>query len=59
MRKTLEQQIRELDFWKGGITLEPIEGGITNQNFVVTNQGQKFFVRMGNDIPLHGVMRFN
>ena len=59
MRKTLEQQIRELDFWKGGITLEPIEGGITNQNFVATNQGQKFFVRMGNDIPLHGVMRFN
>ena len=59
MHKTLEHQIRELDFWKGGITLEPIEGGITNQNFVVTNHGQKFFVRMGNDIPLHGVMRFN
>ena len=59
MRKTLEHRIRELDFWKGGITLGPIEGGITNQNFVVTNQGQKFFVRMGDDIPLHGVMRFN
>lgn len=59
MRKTLEQQIRELDFWKGGITLEPIEGGITNQNFVVIDQGKKFFVRMGDDIPLHGVMRFN
>mgnify|MGYP003993545937 FL=1 len=59
MRKTLEHQIRELDFWKGGITLEPIEGGITNQNFVVIDQGKKFFVRMGDDIPLHGVMRFN
>ena len=59
MSKTIEHQIRELDFWKGGITLEPIEGGITNQNFVVIDQGKKFFVRMGDDIPLHGVMRFN
>ena len=59
MSKTAEDQIRKLDFWRGDITLEPISGGITNQNFVVTDQGQKFFVRLGDDIPLHGVMRFN
>ena len=59
MSKTAEDQIRELDFWRGNVTLEPISGGITNQNFVVTDQGQKFFVRLGDDIPLHGVMRFN
>lgn len=59
MSKTAEDQIRELDFWRGNVTFEPISGGITNQNFVVTDQGQKFFVRLGDDIPLHGVMRFN
>ena len=59
MSKTAEDQIRELDFWQGQITLEPISGGITNQNFVVTDQRRKFFVRLGDDIPLHGVMRFN
>ncbi len=59
MSKTLEDQIQELGFWQGQITLEPISGGITNQNFVVIDQGRKFFVRLGDDIPLHGVMRFN
>ena len=48
-----------MDFWEGVVSLEPIDGGITNRNFVATDQGRKYFVRMGNDIPLHGVMRFN
>ncbi|MDP6399607.1 MAG: phosphotransferase [Arenicellales bacterium] len=59
MSNTSEHQIRQLDLWKGPLTIEPIGGGITNRNFVVSDQGRKFFVRMGNDIPLHGVMRFN
>ena len=59
MNDHAEQQISQLDFWKGAVSLEPIGGGITNQNFVVIDQGRKFFVRLGDDIPLHGVMRFN
>ena len=59
MNDHAEQQIAQLDFWKGAVSLEPIGGGITNRNFVATDQGQKYFVRMGDDIPLHGVMRFN
>ena len=59
MNDHAEQEIAQLDFWKGGVSLEPIGGGITNRNFVATDQGHKYFVRMGNDIPLHGVMRFN
>ena len=59
MNERAEQQIEQLDFWKGVVSLEPIDGGITNRNFVATDQGRKYFVRMGNDIPLHGVMRFN
>ena len=59
MNDHAEQQIAQLEFWKGAVSLEPIGGGITNRNFVATDQGQKYFVRMGDDIPLHGVMRFN
>ena len=36
-----------------------MSGGITNQNFVVEDAGQRYFVRIGDDIPIHGVMRFN
>jgi len=59
MSASPEHQIGQLDCWKGPVTLEPIGGGITNRNFVVTDDERKFFVRMGKDIPLHGVMRFN
>tara|TARA_Y100001934_G_scaffold283180_1_gene401014 strand:+ start:948 stop:1826 length:879 start_codon:yes stop_codon:yes gene_type:complete len=59
MNDHAEQEILQLDFWKGAVSLESIGGGITNRNFVATDQGRKYFVRMGNDIPLHGVMRFN
>lgn len=37
----------------------PLTGGITNQNFVVEDAGERYFVRIGDDIPIHGVMRFN
>ena len=45
--------------WSGPVTLAPIEGGITNRNFVVTDAGVPYFVRVGEDIPVHGVLRFN
>jgi len=45
--------------WQGKVTPQPLEGGITNANFVVEDAGQRFVVRIGDDIPLHGVMRFN
>jgi thiamine kinase-like enzyme len=36
-----------------------LSGGITNINFVVDDGGQRYFVRIGEDIPIHGVLRFN
>ena len=48
-----------LSFWKGPVTPEPLTGGITNHNFVVKDGGTKYFVRTGEDIPIHGVLRFN
>ncbi len=51
--------VRRLDFWTEAVDPEPLSGGITNANFVVTCGGRKYFVRAGDDIPVHGVMRFN
>ena len=48
-----------LPCWKGRVEPVPLEGGITNTNFVVDDGRGRFFVRIGNDIPMHGVMRFN
>ena len=45
--------------WSGPVTPEPLSGGITNLNFVVEDGGQRYFVRIGEDIPIHGVLRFN
>lgn len=48
-----------LSCWRGDVEPLPISGGITNQNFVVEDAGKRYFVRIGDDIPIHGVMRFN
>lgn len=37
----------------------PVGGGITNVNVKVTDQGRDWLVRLGDDIPVHGVMRWN
>jgi thiamine kinase-like enzyme len=51
--------VRGLPFWQGKVDPQPLTGGITNVNFVVEDAGEKFVVRVGGDIPLHQVMRFN
>ncbi len=48
-----------LPCWHGVVEPRPLAGGITNTNFVVTDRGERFVVRIGEDIPVHGVMRFN
>lgn len=45
--------------WSGPVEPEPIPGGITNANFLVRDRGERFVVRIGDDIPVHGIMRFN
>ncbi len=59
MTTTALDRAAGLSCWRGPVTPEPLAGGITNTNFVVADGGGKFFVRIGQDIPLHGVMRFN
>jgi thiamine kinase-like enzyme len=39
--------------------IEPLSGGITNVNLTVTDGARRFVVRLGEDIPEHGVLRWN
>ncbi len=50
---------KNLTCWSGPVDPKPIKGGITNANFLVADKGRQYFVRIGVDIPVHGVMRFN
>jgi thiamine kinase-like enzyme len=53
------RRIARMRFWPGPILVRPLTGGITNVNILVECGGEKYFVRLGEDIPLHHVMRFN
>lgn len=46
-----------LPCWKGSVVPVPLEGGLTNRNFVVVEGGERFVVRIGDDIPAHHVDR--
>ena len=48
-----------LPCWKGDVAPQPLGGGITNVNFTVDDAGERYVVRIGEDIPAHGVYRVN
>ena len=59
MNTSVRDRVAQLDFWSSTVNPQPLGGGITNINFVVDDRGERFVVRVGEDIPVHGVMRFN
>ena len=54
-----ENKIKSLPIWKGKIDIKPLDGGITNLNFLVNDSGSELVVRLGSDIPEHLVYRSN
>ncbi|MGD0640128.1 MAG: phosphotransferase [Roseiarcus sp.] len=53
-------EIFRLPCWSGGVDIEPLHGGITNRNYLVTDRVKgRFVARVGRDVPVHGIMRFN
>jgi thiamine kinase-like enzyme len=52
-------RIHALPLWTGPIEIAPLPGGLTNRNYVVTDRRQRVVVRIGGDVPMHGIMRFN
>lgn len=53
------ESVQNLPIWQGAVRVEPLGGGITNVNFVAEDDAQKVVVRIGDDIPLHQILRFN
>ncbi|MBK8438388.1 MAG: phosphotransferase family protein [Rhodobacter sp.] len=56
---TPEDKVRGLACWSGPVKIEPLGGGITNRNFDVRDGARRVVVRIGDDIPVHQIMRFN
>lgn len=52
-------KLYSLPIWRGKIDAEPLGGGITNVNFVVQDAEKRVVVRIGDDIPVHQILRFN
>ena len=48
-----------LPCWTNVTGAEPLEGGITNHNIKVTDAGRDYVVRLGEDIPEHGILRWH
>ena len=46
-----------LPCWTGPVTPHPVDGGITNLNFRVDDGSGSFLVRVGGNIPVHGIRR--
>lgn len=58
MTDPIERTAR-LGCFRAARDIEPLGGGITNVNLRVRDGARSFVVRLGEDIPEHGVMRWN
>ncbi|MEY3307099.1 MAG: hypothetical protein RLZZ413_1137 [Pseudomonadota bacterium] len=52
-------RLRALPIWQGEVRAVPLGGGITNINFVASDDRGPVVVRIGDDIPVHQILRFN
>ena len=55
----IHQRIAALPCWQGDIAIEPLDGGMTNLNFKVSDDAGRFVVRLGEDDPVHLISRAN
>jgi thiamine kinase-like enzyme len=54
-----ESSIRALPMWQHEVHIEPLSGGLTNENFLVVDGDRAFAVREGKDDPALGIDRTN
>lgn len=54
---SVETQILALPFWSGPVTLTPLVGGLSNKNFVAQDTKTTGVVRVGRNIPVHGIQQ--
>ena len=53
------EKVKSLSCWRGPISAAPLGGGITNHNFLVQDGAKRAVVRVGDDIGVHHILRFN
>jgi thiamine kinase-like enzyme len=53
------ERIRSLPLWSSPIRLRPLDGGITNRNYLVEHAGEQFVARIGEELPAIGIDRRN
>lgn len=51
------ERIRVLPCWRGEVRAEPLSGGLSNENWKVTDAAGAHVVRFGADYPVHHVSR--
>jgi thiamine kinase-like enzyme len=56
---TAQDRVATLSIWKGPVRPQRLVGGITNLNFLVEDAGQRYVVRVGDDLAVHHILRFN
>ncbi|MBT4486300.1 MAG: phosphotransferase [Rhodospirillaceae bacterium] len=54
-----EQIAATLPCWSGPVAPVRLTGGISNENFLITDGAAKYVVRVNGDVPVHGVWRGN
>jgi len=52
-----EDRIRVLPCWRGAVTIRPLTGGLSNENFLVTDAAGRHVARLVRDYPFHHVLR--
>ncbi len=52
-------RVARLACWRGAVEIEPLSGGLSNRNYTVTDIGGRYVVRLGADVPEHGIERRN
>ena len=53
------QELQSLGLWRGKVVIEPLAGGITNQNFLVEDETGRYVARICKELPLLGIDRRN
>ncbi len=54
---TGRDRIRALPCWNGSVEIAPLGGGLSNENFLVTDAAGRHAVRLGRDYAFHHVFR--
>ena len=53
MNKNIKVKIQSMPLWQNDMSIKTLDGGLTNENFLIENKDKKYVVRLGNDIPEH------